>query len=206
MKRLFVLLLAFINLMLIVGCDSVRREPNSKKQQRNGLTYIVNEQAPYTGIIVMKSETFFQETPFKDGKCEGIERQYEHDKLAYEATYKNNKLEGPWKGYYSNGQLMIERFYKNDELDGVCKTWFEDGQPESIQTYKNGKLDGTVKEWHKSSQLKLEGIYKEGKKEGLFQTWDYDGLKTEEVYENDILIKRTLPAENQTPLPVPDWH
>ena len=85
---------------------SPRREPKAKSQERNGLVFVVNEQAPFTGII-------FWETTGRWALSEDF--------------YTAGRLE--WsKLYYRNGQLSEELLYVNGKENGICRNWYESGQ------------------------------------------------------------------------------
>ena len=78
----------------------------------------------------MRVGNFAIETPYKNDKREGIEKEYfENGKLERETPYKNDEREGIWlKWYYENGKLTkkIEtHHYKNDKKrEGITKRVF----------------------------------------------------------------------------------
>ena len=62
------------------------------------------------------------ETPYKNGKREGISKfYYESGKLKEENPFKNGKREGLMKSYRENGKLFATILYKNDSpVSGKC--------------------------------------------------------------------------------------
>lgn len=134
---------------------------------------------------------------FKDGKKNGICRQYlidstNHKKLylVAEQTLENDKLNGPWKMYNLKGTLARLISYKNDSLSGKCQDYwidgktimhedeFFDGRARFIsREYKNGKLVEEslvvkgetieIKEFYETGVLKDKNSVKNGMRDGL---------------------------------------
>ena len=81
------------------------------------------------------------ETPYKNGKVDGIAKEYyEKGKLARETPYKNGKREGIEKWYYESGNLESEIPHKNDEAHGNLKYYTEDGKLLALLKAENGKI------------------------------------------------------------------
>ena len=81
------------------------------------------------------------ETPYKNGKKEGVERwYYENGNLMREAPFKNGKKEGIVKWYYKNGNLMVEMSYLNDLFHGDMRFYTEDGKLLALLKAKNDKF------------------------------------------------------------------
>lgn len=117
MKRLWGTIV-FICMFALLGCGEIRQEDIEKKQERNGLVYIINESKPYTGIFSLKQD---------------------NGQLLVEETYEDGKLEGVKKEWYGNGQPKSVEYYKNGKRDGVCEFWWsEDGQDYSKHTFIDG--------------------------------------------------------------------
>ena len=80
------------------------------------------------------------------------------------ATYKNNKLHGPW-GKYRFGREELTANYKDGELDGVMREYdYRDGKLKKEASYKNGKLDGLVRDYDAEGNIMVEYIYRDGEK------------------------------------------
>lgn len=85
--------------------------------------------------------------------CRG-NRTWLRDKgIPYEPT------DGRGTIWHVNGQLCEEATYKDGKLDGPYKNWYANGQPGVEATYKNGKLSGLCKVWHPNGQLEVETDY-----------------------------------------------
>jgi len=136
--------LAVMCLILVLsGCEKV--VDADAIQLRNGLVYLPNSTAPFTGKV-------------KD--------QYANGQFKYEKTYKNGELGGVTRTWYENGQLEQEFITKNGMMaDGPYRKWHENGQLKSEAIFKNGKFSGVLRIWHENGQLKLESIYKNGEKQ-----------------------------------------
>lgn len=155
MKRLLTVLFLITLTAVAIG-EEIRREPISKKQKRQGLVYVVNEQNGYTGVIYEEHDNgqLVGETPYKDGKVEGVLKNWhENGQLMVEAPYKDNKKEGVGKVWHENGQLIVEIPYKDDKEEGISKTWYANGQLRLESPYKDGKKEGISKMWHENGQL-----------------------------------------------------
>lgn len=56
---------------------------------------------------------------YKNGKLEGLQKTFFSDgKIAEEIHYKNGKREGAYKVYLQNGTIVEEAFFKNNQYDG----------------------------------------------------------------------------------------
>ena len=56
------------------------------------------------------------------------------------ANYKDDKRDGLFEMWYTNGQQCSRVTYKNDKLNGMFETWDSDGQLESSVNYKDEKV------------------------------------------------------------------
>ena len=100
------------------------------------------------------SVNLWRETPYKNGKKEGIEkRYYENGNLALEMPYKNGEAEGMLKGYYENGLLRREAPLKNDKIEGILKEYYENGSLQAEIPFKNHNIDGDMKLYTEDKKL-----------------------------------------------------
>ena len=100
------------------------------------------------------SVNLWRETPYKNGKKEGIEkRYYENGNLALEMPYKNGEAEGILKGYYENGLLRREAPLKNDKIDGILKEYYENGSLQAELKVLNDKLHGDTRFYTENGKL-----------------------------------------------------
>lgn len=80
------------------------------------------------------------------------------------ATYKNNKLDGPW-GKYRFGRAELTANYKDGELDGVLREYdFRNGNLKKEASYKAGELDGLVRDYDEEGNVMVEYVYRNGEK------------------------------------------
>jgi len=103
-----VILVICVGNFLGCGASETRREPGSKEQVRNELTYIVNEQQPYTGIIY------------------GETAMHSLGLVRHEYSYKNGKKMA-FKTWHENGQLFEEGAYDDKEILVKYKAWDPNG-------------------------------------------------------------------------------
>ena len=83
-----------------------------------------------------------------------VEREYHSNgKIYWETPYKNGKIEGIEKWYYENGNLDTETPYKNGKKEGVEKWYNESGNLIRKTPYKNGKTHGDVKYYTENGKL-----------------------------------------------------
>ena len=80
------------------------------------------------------------------------------------ATYKENKLDGPW-GKYRFGRPEIEATYVDGELDGIYREYdFRNGVMKKEISYKGGKEDGAMRFFDEEGNIVLEYTYRDGQK------------------------------------------
>ena len=115
---------------------------------------------------------------------DGIVKQYyDGGTLFTEATYKNNRREGPTFIYRENGPLWIEIPFKDDKAEGISKEFYPDGKLFKATSFRNGKLDGRSCEFYESGPLKVEWSALGGKLEGNSREYYENGALKEE-WEN----------------------
>jgi antitoxin component YwqK of YwqJK toxin-antitoxin module len=100
-------------------------------------------------ILLLTIGTFAQNTTYKDGtdcECDSINSIYcESGELWRETPYTNGKINGIVKVYYESGELMWEIPYTNDKKNGIEKKYYASGKLAGTATYKNGELVGYTK-------------------------------------------------------------
>jgi antitoxin component YwqK of YwqJK toxin-antitoxin module len=84
-------------------------------------------------------------------------------------TYKNGKMNGPWKQFFKTGKIKCTGFYFNDNLDGE---------------YIGLNTEGGIL---------YKGQYVEGLREGLWEYFTDQGkLKTKEWYKTGEMVKEEI--------------
>lgn len=80
------------------------------------------------------------------------------------ATYKNNKLDGPW-GKYRFGREELTANYKDGRLDGIMREYdYRNGKLKKEASYKGGELDGLVRDYDEEGNVMVEYMYRDGEK------------------------------------------
>jgi len=211
----------YVMLITAVFFYSCEKEVSSDMVvERNGLTYEVNSEIPFSGKAVEffeGGEVKSKSTSYKDGKLDGVFRTwFENGQISSEDSYKDgsvtlsklwrenghqlaetswkaDKVNGIVKFWYENGQLKSEESYIDDERQGLKKVWYENGQQQFEGAFIAGQLNGKIQEWHENGVPKREGKLLEGKKDGLWTFWNRNGEKSKELeYENGLLTNTIL--------------
>ena len=127
-----------------------------------------------------------QGKPISKGKIVDKKREgewvYYHqksDSVMMTEIYKNDKLNGLQKTYFTNGQLAEKTNYLNGEKDGESLIYADNGNVMKQLNYKDGKLNGPAYYFTASGEKSIDGFYSKGVKTG---TWKYykDGKLDEE--------------------------
>ena len=146
----------------------------------DGRIYWGNSDQTYTGWIKdwYKSGTIQNLYQLKDGIPHGIWTTWrENGKKKFEATYKNDKLDGLTMAWHENGQKKSEGNYKDDKHEGLLTFWYANGQKEAEENFKDDKKEGLHVHWHENGQKAGEWNFKDGKQEGLSLRWYENGQK-----------------------------
>ncbi|MEL7220023.1 MAG: hypothetical protein AAGJ93_01820 [Bacteroidota bacterium] len=80
------------------------------------------------------------------------------------ATYRNNKLHGPW-GKYRFGRPEITANYVNGKRDGVLREYdYKNGKLKKEVSYKEDVIDGLMRDYDEEGNVMVEYIYRDGEK------------------------------------------
>ena len=119
-------LLLIFSIILLSSCYKKEREVDiSKKQERNGIVYIINESKPYSGKIL---------------------RKYDNGQILLLMSYKNGKLDGLYKKYHYNGQILVEATYIAGEPDGIYLEYSKEGEKTKEIKYDKGTILEIIQE------------------------------------------------------------
>ncbi len=117
------------------------------------------------------------------------EKKYKNGNVAYQATFKNNKLTGIYKRYYENGQLfaLIQYPENPDSLAEVTYYW-DDGKLLAKGHFIEQKLKEGLWEFYNTQEKKIAEInYKRGKLDGKKEIYYYNGKPSYKVtYKNGM--------------------
>jgi antitoxin component YwqK of YwqJK toxin-antitoxin module len=124
--------------------------------------------------------------------------------------YKDEKKDGLWKSYYSNGAKKAEQNWKNGQKDDEFTNWYESGSLKNKGFYKNGIKDESKSlEWYENGDVK-DGDIQTAIKNIYIQTqqyymargeWPLDLVQLESVRKLDLdsSIKLKWKIELQLP-------
>jgi antitoxin component YwqK of YwqJK toxin-antitoxin module len=162
------------------GCIQAIQSFQLGKEQ--GATYIFHDS---TNLIAF-------EIWYQNGNLHGPSIQFGKnglkDTLMYK-HYKEGKLDGPQRTYFSNGKIRKQSFYKNGLNEGAQITYSISGQKESEIYYKAGKKNGSWKYYFDSGKLARTETWKDGKKNGEFITYNELGqIMQTEKFAADLPI------------------
>lgn len=93
--------------------------------------------------------------------------------------YKNGKLDGIRKTYFSTGELAEEAMYKNGNKEGVYKVYLENGTVVEEAFFKNNQYDGPAIYRNPGGQVVSKGNFVKNERKGIW-----------EIYEDGKLIKK----------------
>jgi antitoxin component YwqK of YwqJK toxin-antitoxin module len=136
-----------------------------------------------TPLTFLLSLTFL----FLFSGCGGeVKREfYESGKLLSETPYKNGKAEGLATSWYETGEKMEETLYKNGQREGLETHWYKTGEKHNEYPYKNGRIIGLATYWHKNGVKSREEQWKDDNL-WLVTTWGEDGKMTSQFdHEGD---------------------
>lgn len=169
------------------------KEFATTKQIRDGLlkTYIIS---PVTIFDVDDNNTthirsttramILIESEVKDGKREGITRQFivdsaDHSKryLIYEQTFANDKLNGIWKLYNLRGTVVQTENYRNDTLHGISRQYWIDGKTVMAENeFLNGPGHFIAREFFDNGKIKTETTIMNGEPNGEAKAYYETGV------------------------------
>ena len=97
------------------------------------------------------------------------------------STYRNSRLHGPSRAYFSDGVLASERWFYDGQAHGRSLEYAPSGQMLSRKGYYRGKLEGEYLRWHPSGKPQLSASFHDGMPEGRFELFHSDGLSLRSV-------------------------
>jgi hypothetical protein len=137
-------LVFLLSLLILTSCSPPEVHPN-KLVERNGVTYQVNSDKPFTGSSVRLQDDgeVRMRTQWKDGKNDGLtETFYGNGQLRTRVNLKDGKEEGFRELFSPNGVLIERANYKDGKQDGPTERLGRDGEVIRTETWKDGvKID-----------------------------------------------------------------
>ena len=125
----------------------------TKLEKREGVQYVKGETEPFTGTAIANYEDNSKwETPYKDGKMQGMQILYRDEVLYEKRSYIDGKRDGIWIKYDpETGRKTFETFYKNGKRS-LRYEYNRYGNLEQKELYENGKRSLRMK-WDRSGKL-----------------------------------------------------
>jgi len=99
----------------------------------------------------------------------------------YERRKKDFAKEGLYQKFHPNGKVALEAHYINDTLDGVRKFFYPNGGVESIENFVQGEFHGPYQHFYENGTLQLEQVFIDGALQGLSKTHYPNGILTDQV-------------------------
>lgn len=93
----------------------------------------------------------------------------------------NQKREGLYQRYSTEGILLEEAHYLADSLDGERKYFSATGQLESIERYQNNKINGKFQSFYPDGKIKIEQDFVDGALNGYSIRYYPNGQIEEKV-------------------------
>lgn len=186
--KIFYSVIVVVSLVLQDGmCDKPTEQvvPADLTEDRDGITYLKDENEPYTGTIT--------EVPFvnegkaryvmMNGKKHGLQRLWHaNGKLSMEYNSADGKREGWARTWHFNGTLATEEHYKNGLLSGTTRSWHDNGQLAYVGQYEKDVPFGYLVWFHENGRPKKTGFFRNDKPDGLWVEWDEEGKETSRKY------------------------
>ena len=173
--------LTILCLVLLVSCSPPPEVPTDKLVERQGITYQVNSEKPFTGTSV----EHYLDTIIKD--------QFEERVLLKRTTYKDGVIDGLYESFHPNGQTGVRENYKLGLEHGLHEMFYKNGQLQETGNFKDGEIDGLHEWFNENGQLSITKNYKNGKEEGLYEEYYENGelelsIHSPQCYKNDEKI------------------
>lgn len=146
------------------------------------------------------------ETPYRNGKINGVVKKYLDSTLWSKCLYVNGKKNGIDTGYWDNGKVESETSYVNDTLNGIVKNYDPDGNLSDEVTYTNDEIDGFWRFYYRNGTLREEEPYTEGYRNGMERDYYPSGkLKCEKNYVKDKRVSMKIFDENEKEMDTPGF-
>lgn len=98
-------------------------------------------------------------------------------------SLRDNMLNGPWIEYSKSGVVIGKSNYKEGKFDGEYKAFYDNGTLFSESHNIEGEADGDFTKYHLNGKVKAEGQFKSGNRIGKWKTYYYNGsLRSEYGY------------------------
>lgn len=175
-----------------------QRDNQGKKQ---GKWIFFGKDRPSLGYA---SEIKVEEGNFVDDRKEGKWITYHKDgetpKLI--AIYKNNRPEGSFIKYYTNGKIMEHGVFARNLYQDSLKRFYDNGTTKFIVNYNaEGKEHGTVTYFYSNGQKEYQYFANNGKPTGqAYRYYENGDVKEVIFYNEDGKVEKSEQRKMVTPL------
>lgn len=132
------------------------------------------------------------EGAFIDQQKDGLWNYYTNsDILITIEQYDHGKRTGLWQIFSpQNGILLEESNYLDDKLNGAYRTYYTNGDISLDETYLNNKLNGKCTAYYPKKIISSSGDYLQGHRIGSWDFYDITGkIRSTEEYKDQRLVK-----------------
>jgi len=104
------------------------------------------------------------------------------DSIMMTEIYKNDKLNGLQKTYFTNGKLAEKTSYVDGLKDGQSLIYADNGEITKDLYYQKGELHGPALYYNPKGVKLMEGVYTNGRKSGNWKYYSNGKLEKEQDY------------------------
>lgn len=153
-----------------ISSAASREIPLESAHRQDGLLFALGESRPFSGLLV---------------------ESHPNGSRKLEIGVWNGRLEGPSRGWFSDGTPEVQETFHNDLSDGLRTRWHPNGAKRSEATIRQGILDGPFTEWHANGVKAVSMQMKDGKADGLVEAWHPSGtLKSRSTLRGGEIVER----------------
>ena len=121
------------------------------------------------------------------------------------SNYKENKLDGKYTTYHTNGEENVLAEYKNDSIIGYYKELYPNGQLESQGWYQDGMAQGEWRFYYSNGNIESINFYHKNKLSGEQKYFAPNGkLEHTAIFKNGVQQKMYYFSPTQDTLEVID--
>lgn len=159
------------------GAAQGREVPASTLVTRNGVSFVLGDEQPFTGLAVLLHGTGRREREvrYTAGKAVSFRAWYPEGRLKEEGGLGPHGLDGTVRAFHPGGARAFEAVYRDGSYDGHVAAWSRAGTPAFDCTYRAGRPHGTCREWHDNGSPRSEAVFSDGLHDGPFKIWESSG-------------------------------
>ena len=122
---------------------------------------------------------FYVENFIKNGEYKEFDKIT--GKVCQEGFYKNDKISGEWKVYYSHNNICSIQNYTGGILNGDSTEFYETGEKRLESFYSFGKLTKDWIHFYKNGDIREKTTYKKNVIHGDYLSYHENGTKWQEM-------------------------